>query len=102
MEPTTPEERLTIVENLLQTLTESQIQQQETLLRLEESQARTDQQVQTLVTIVSKVSDSQERTAERLLSLIDTVDRIIRNQQVTDDKLHALIDTVDRIIRRGI
>jgi hypothetical protein len=81
MEPMTPEERVTRIENLLQTLTESQIQQQEALLRLQESQARTDQQVQALVMIVGRVSDSQERTEERLLSLIETVDRIIRNQQ---------------------
>ena len=82
MEPLTSEERLTRIENLLQTLTESQIQQQEAFLRLQESQTKTDQQVQTLVMIVSRISDSQERTEERLQSLIETVDRIIRKQNL--------------------
>ena len=81
MESMTPEERLTRIANLLQTLTESQVQQQSTLLRLEDSQTRTDQQVQTLVTIVARIADSQERTEERLQSLIETVDRIIRDQK---------------------
>ena len=74
----TPEEQLrfTKIENLLQTLTESQVQQQVEISQLQESQKRTDQQIQALAVIVGRASDSQERAGERLVSLIQTVDRL--------------------------
>jgi SMC interacting uncharacterized protein involved in chromosome segregation len=96
----TPEEqkRITKIENLLETLTETQVEQQNQIVKLhesqralhesqkglQESQKKTDEQVktmagsvQTLTTIVGRLADVQERTETRLTALIETVDRVV-------------------------
>jgi hypothetical protein len=86
--------RLTRIENLLQALTERQVQQQVEILQLQESQKKTDQQIQqtdrhveTLVSVVGRVADSQERTEERLYSLIETVDRLASKVDKLTDRI---------------
>jgi uncharacterized phage infection (PIP) family protein YhgE len=89
----TPEElqRITKIENLLETLTETQVEQQNQVVKLQESQSKfqesqkkTDEQVRTLAeslrtltSIVGKLADAQERTETRLTVLIETVDRVV-------------------------
>ena len=100
--------RLTKIENLLQTLTERQVQQQVEMSLLQESQSRTDEQIQEtnqqmkltiqqiqaaetqilalarhaelVFSALGRVTESQERTEARLQSLIDTVDRLREGQ----------------------
>jgi hypothetical protein len=103
MEPMTPEERLTRIENAIQSLTEIQAQHDAGIRNLiVVSRALVDSQ-QTLV-------DSQKETTVQIQALESEMSQLRAGvdkmreaqqeaQQATDEKLHILIETVDRIIR---
>jgi hypothetical protein len=96
MEPMTPEERLTKIENALQSLTENQ--------------ARHDAAIRDLILVSRTFLESQKETAAQIQELRQEFRQELRQtqqaqqalfeqQRSTEEKLHALIDTVDRIIR---
>ena len=93
MEPMTPEERLTKIENALQSLTENQ--------------ARHDAAIRDLILVSRTFLESQKETAAQIQELRQefrqelrqTQQALFEQQRSTEEKLHALIDTVDRIIR---
>jgi hypothetical protein len=93
MEPMTTEERLTRIANLLQTLTESQVQQQETLARHDAEIEKQNAGIRDLVLVSRTLLDSQKEVTAQ-------IEKLREAQETTDEKLHALIDTVDRIIRQ--
>ena len=80
----TPEQRLTKIENLLQTITEIQVKHEGETGELKESQKKTDkqlretgEQLKLLAQSMNRLSDMQERTETRLISLIEHVDRVV-------------------------
>ena len=73
----TPEERLTKVENLLQTITEIQAKHEGEISDIKDSQRETGEQLRVLAQSMNRLSDMQERTEARLLSLIENVDRVV-------------------------
>ena len=80
----TPEQRLTKIENLLQTITEIQAKHESEIGELKESQKKTDEQLRKtdeqlrlLAQSMNRLSDMQERTEIRLISLIEHVDRVV-------------------------
>ena len=113
MEPMTPEERFTKIENFLNTVAEHQARQAETLARHDAEIERNTAGIRDLIVVSRSVLDSQMQTTAQIQALAsemshlrdgvdqlrDGVDQLREAQQATDDKLHALIDTVDRIIR---
>ena len=98
MEPMTPEERLTKIENAIQSLTEVQarhdaeIDKHNSAIRDLIVVSRTFLDSQKEVTLqIEKLRDAQCAGDEKLHALID-------QEKSTEEKLHALIETVDRII----
>ena len=93
-------QRITKIENMLETLTETQLEQQNQVVKLQESQSKfqesqkkTDEQVRTLAeslrtltSIVGKLADAQERTETRLTVLIETVDRVVERLDRADGR----------------
>jgi hypothetical protein len=78
MEPMTPEERFTKIENLLSAVSENQ--------------AKHDAAIRDLIVV--------SRTTLTAIAELREGDKELREaQKVTEEKLHVLIDTVDRIIR---
>ncbi len=103
MEPMTPEERHTKIENLIQTLTESQVQQQETLARHDAEIEKNNAAIRDLIVVSRTLVDSQKETTVQIQALASET-RELREaqreaQQETKEKLHILLGTVDRIIR---
>jgi chromosome segregation ATPase len=96
--------RLAKIENLLATLTERQVQQQVEISLLQESQKRTDEQIQA-TTQQLKLTDQQIQVAEKQIqSLAEHVElvfsalgRVSDSQDRTEARLQSLIDTVDRL-----
>jgi hypothetical protein len=84
MEPMTPEERFTKIENLLHSLTEHQVQMQA-------EQEKHAAAIRDLIVLNRSFLDSQMQITKQVEKLQDA-------QRVTDEKLRALIETVDRII----
>jgi uncharacterized protein YlxW (UPF0749 family) len=111
MEPMTPEERFTKIENAIYSLTEIQAKHEGAIRDLIlASRAVVDSQ-QGLVDSQQGLVDSQKKTTAQIQALASEISQLRARidqmreaqqeaQQVTDDKLHALIDTVDRIIRQ--
>jgi hypothetical protein len=85
MEPMTPEERLTKIENALHSLTEVQA-------RHDAQIDKHNSAIRDLIVVSRTFLDSQKEVTVQIQKLQDA-------QQATNEKLHALIDTVDRIIR---
>jgi hypothetical protein len=99
MEPMTPEERILRMENLMQSVIESQVQLQAQQEAVTQAQVRNEAEIEKhtaairdLVLVSRTLIESQQKTDAQ-------IDRLMEAQQITDEKLHALIDTVDRIIR---
>ena len=82
----TPEQRLTKIENLLQTITEIQVKHEGETGELKESQKKTDEQLRLLAVSLNRLSDMQERTEARLTSLIEHVDRVVGRVERLEDK----------------
>ena len=96
--------RLTRIENLLATLTERQVQQQVEISLLQESQKRTDDQIQATSQQI-KLTDVQIQAAEKQIQalaqhvelLFSALGRVSDSQDRTEARLQSLIDTVDRL-----
>ena len=85
MEPVSPEERLTKIENAIHSL----IGQSRHEAEIEKQNAG----IRDLVVRSRAFLDSQQEVTRQ-------IEKLREAQQGTDEKLHALIDTVDRIIRQ--
>jgi hypothetical protein len=113
MEPMTPEERFTKIENLLSTMTEHAAGHEERLARLEENAEKNEAAIRDLIVVSRVLVDSQQKLAEAQQELIDSqqkaAERTANLETKSSDwdarmaalteKLHILIETVDRIIR---
>ena len=100
MEPMTPEERFTKIENFMRTAAESHARHAGEIAELRETQARHEAEIEKqnagirdLVLVSRAFLDSQREVTKQ-------IEKLREAQQTTDEKLHALIDTVDRIIRQ--
>jgi hypothetical protein len=81
MEPMTPEERFTKIENLLATLTETQLRHETAIRDLIVISRTTLNSIGELREAQKGFQEAQKLTDDKLHILIETVDRIIRNQQ---------------------
>ena len=114
--------RLTKVENLLAALTERQVQQQLEISQLQESQRRTDEQIQTTTRQIQSVGQQvqaighdvqaighqAQAAAGQIQTLAQHVDlvfsalgRVSDSQERTEVRLQFLIDAVDRLRPEG-
>jgi hypothetical protein len=100
MEPMTPEERHTKIENAIHSLIEIQARHE---MEIDKQNAG----IRDLIIVVRTLLDSQgELTAQQRAvtaqqkEVSAQIEKLREAQQATDEKLHALIDTVDRIIRQ--
>jgi|SoiMethySBSTD1v2_1073268.scaffolds.fasta_scaffold08023_5 chromosome segregation ATPase len=99
--------RLAKIENLLATLTDRQVQQHVEISLLQESQTRTDEQIQATAQQL-KLTDQQIQAAEKQIQALaqhvelvfSALGRVSDSQDRTEARLQSLIDTVDRL-RRG-
>jgi hypothetical protein len=93
----TPEERLTRIENMLQTTAEQQTRQQEQLGRVGQEIEKHNDAIRSLIvvarTCLDSIKDMRESHDADYKKLLDA-------QAATDEKLNILVNTVDRIIRR--
>ena len=101
------EKRIIKIENLLETLTETQVEQQSQILKLQESQKETGEQVRTLAGSVGTMSGSVGTLAGSVGSLASSVEaltaivgRLADAQEHTETRLTTLIETVDRVVER--
>ena len=85
MEATTPEERFTRIENLLETLSEHHLRHDAAIRDLIAAS-------RTTLTAIDELREGQKELQETCRNLQEA-------QEATEDKLHILIETVDRIIR---
>src|SRR5207247_11263303 len=92
MEPMTPEERFTKIENVIHALTETQARHD---TQIEKQNAG----IRDLIVVSRTVLDSQKQTTVQIQALTSEMRQLREAQQATDEKLHILIETVDRIIR---
>ena len=106
MEPMTPDERFTKIENVLETLTENHLRHDVAIRdlivvsrttlsaigELREGQKELQETSRILQEDMQKMQESQRRLQESQIELQES-------QKATEDKLHILIETVDRIIR---
>ena len=106
MEPMTPDERFTRIENSLNTVAEYQARHAEALARHDEEIEKQNAGIRDLIVVSRTVLDSQKETTVQIQALTSEVrqlragiDELREAQLATDEKLHILIDTVDRIIR---
>jgi hypothetical protein len=114
MDPMSPEERFTRIENFLNATAEHQAQHAEQMAALtaglaahevrhaqEMSELRNMQRA--IATGAIELQQAQRATEQELKALAEstrTVDKELREaQKITEEKLHILIKTVDRIIR---
>ena len=100
----TPEERFTKIENLLHSLTESQVRFQ---IELEQQGAQIEKQnagIRDLIVVSRTLLDSHEKVTEEIRDLREAQKEAQQTQREAhreiDDKLKALIDIVDGIIRK--
>ena len=103
--------RLAKIENLLATLTERQVQQQVEISLLQESQKRTDEQIQAtsqqikLTDAQIQATDKQIRAGEKQIQalaqhvelIFSALGRVSDSQDRTEARLQSLIDTGDRL-----
>jgi uncharacterized phage infection (PIP) family protein YhgE len=124
MEPMTPEERFTRIENFLNTVAEHQARHagqmtaltaglaaQETTHSQEMSELRNLQRAiaggmielqqgqRELQQGQREVQQAQRTTEQELKALAESTRELDKAQKITEEKLHILIETVDRIIR---
>ena len=107
MEPMTPEERLIRMDNVLQSLVDSQVQLQaqqaalqaqqaaltETQIRHETEIDKNTAAIRDLIVVSRTLVDSQKEVTAQ-------IDKLREAQQAADEKIHILVETVDRIIRQ--
>ena len=106
MDPMTPEERFTKIENALNTTAGYLARQAETFARHDAENERQNAAIdkhnaaiRDLITVSRTVLDSQKETTTQIQTLASEIGKLRDAQQATDEKLHILIETVDRIIR---
>jgi hypothetical protein len=106
MQPMTPDERFLRMENLMQSLTESQVQLQLQHARLEAETEKNAAAIRDLIVISRSVIEAQKKTDVQIDKLTSDIQKLREEdhklreaQKITEEKLHALIETVDRIIR---
>lgn len=113
MEPMTPEERFTKIENALQSLTEMQARHDMQIGDLITQTEKQNGGIRDLILVSRTFLESQKETTEQIRELREVQQSsreaqqafheaqqaLIEQQRSTEEKLHALIDTVDRIIR---
>ena len=92
MEPMTPEERFTQIENAIQALIEIQSQHE---AQIEKQNAG----IRDLVLVSRTLLDSQKEVTKQIQEFREAQRELTEKQKTTEEKLHALIETVDRIIR---
>jgi hypothetical protein len=103
----TPEERFTIMQNLLQAMMEHDAKQQERIEKQSEQIDKHTEQIEKHAELIQKHSEQIEKQNAGIRDLI-VVSRTVLNsvqelrdaQAATDGKLNILIDTVERVIRR--
>jgi hypothetical protein len=103
MEPMTPEERFTRIENSLNTVAEYQAMHAEAIARHDAEIDKHNAAIRDLIVVSRTLVDSQKETTVQIQALASEM-RQSREaqreaQQATGEKLHILIETVDRIIR---
>src|SRR5687768_1696365 len=103
----TPEERFTIMQNLLQAMMEHQARQQERTEKHSEQIEKHSEQIEKHGQLIEKHSEQIEKQNAGIRDLIvvsrtvlDSVQELRDAQVATDGKLNVLIDTVERIIRQ--
>jgi hypothetical protein len=99
MEPMTPEERLTKIENAIQSLMEVQARHD---TQIEKQNAQIDKNtsaIRDLILVSRTFLDSQKEVTVQIQELRAVQHTFMDQQKITEEKLHALIETVDRIIR---
>jgi hypothetical protein len=101
------EKRLTRIENLLQALTETQVEQQNQFTTFHEAQKRLHQTQERLVESQLRLQESyqrlqgaQQKTEEHLKIVTSTIGRLVDAQERTETRLAALIRSVDRVVER--
>ena len=94
------EKRIIKIENLLETLTETQVEQQSQILKLQESQKETGEQVRILAGSVGTLAGSVGSLASSVEALTAIVGRLADAQEHTETRLTTLIETVDRVVER--
>jgi chromosome segregation ATPase len=82
----TPEQRLTKIENLLQTITEIQAKHEIETGELKNAQVKTDEQLKAVAQSLGRLSDMQERTESRLHTLIEHVDKVVGRVEKLEDR----------------
>ena len=103
MEPMTPEERFTRIENALNAAAEYHAKHAEAIARHDAEIEKHNSAIRDLIVVSRTILDSQKETTVHIQALASE-SRQMREaqqatQQATDEKLHILIETVDRIIR---
>ncbi len=113
MEPMTPEERFTKIENVLETLTENHLRHDAAIRdlivvsrttlnaigELREGQKGLQETIRILQESMQKMQESQQKLQDSQQKLQQSQIELQESQKATEDKLHILIETVDRIIR---
>jgi hypothetical protein len=103
MEPMTPEERFTRIENSLNAVAEYQARHAEALARHDEEIDKHNAAIRDLIVVSRTILESQKETTVQIQALATEMGQLREAQreaqQATDEKLHILIETVDRIIR---
>ena len=110
MEPMTPEERFTKIENFLNAVSEHQAQHAEQMSRNAQQIAELAEIQKVMAVAINRVAEAQltsgQRFDEKMTAVDEDMDAVkealratAEQQRITEEKLHALIDTVDRIIR---
>ena len=107
MEEMTPQERFTKIENLLATLTETQIRHEAEIDKHNAAIRDLIVVSRTMLDSIGELRESQrglqtelrEEFEERQKRFDEGLAQLREAQKITDEKLHILIETVDRIIR---
>jgi septal ring factor EnvC (AmiA/AmiB activator) len=114
MEPMTPEERFTKIENFLNATAEHQAQFAEQMAAQDARHAEEMSELRNMQRAIAagmielqqtqrELQQTQRATEQELKTLAEstrTLDKELREaQKLTEEKLHILIETVDRIIR---
>jgi chromosome segregation ATPase len=94
MEPMTPEERWTKLENAMQSLIESQA-------RHDVEIAKNEAAIRDLIIVSRAFLDSQKEMTAQIQSHDSQIEHLRQLHETTAEKLNALIETVDRIIRNS-
>jgi hypothetical protein len=107
MEPMTPDERLTKIENLLHSLTESQVQFQIEMQQMKDKSALHDAEIEKqnagirdLIIASRAFLESQKEVTGQILEMRKADDALRERLDETASRLNALIAEVDRIIRK--